>query len=713
MKKIYFLLSVLCFISVNAQIINIPDANFKWKLLAANVNNNIAVNLSNVSFKIDSNGDNEIQVSEAQQISRLDVRQSFILSLEGISFFTNLKYLYCQNNYIRSLNVSGLPVLEYLDCGENELTSLNVVGLNNLIILNSSGNYTATLDASGLHSLRNLTCSNSGINVLNVSGATNLQVLDCSFNYIENLDLSSLINLTGLYCRNNQLKSLFLKNGKNESIYFDSNPTLRFICADIQQIASIQSKVNEYSYYSCTVNSYCSFTPGGTYYTIQGNNRLDINNNGCDINDVAYTTLKFNMTDGTNSGSFISNTIGSYSIPVIAGTHTITPIIENPTYFNISPTTVNVTFPTQTSPFTQDFCVTANGVHTDLEVTLLPINAARPGFDAIYKLIYKNKGNTTQSGNVNLTFNDSVLDLVSANPVTTSQSLNNLTWAFTNLQPFQTREITFTLNVNSPMETPAVNSGDILNYSATITSPAVDVLPNDNTFAYNQTVVNSYDPNDKTCLEGNTIPPSKVGEYVHYMIRFENNGTANAQNVVIKDMIDLAKFDINTLVPIKGSHDFVTNITAGNKVEFIFQNINLPFADATNDGFVAFKIKTKSTLVLGNTFSNSASIYFDYNFPIVTNTATTTIAVLSKQDFEFTNFFTVYPNPVSDVLNITKKEAIEVTSINIYNTLGQLVLVIPNAQNTNAVDVSSLTMGNYFIKINSDKGTSNTKFIKN
>ncbi len=58
-----------------------------------------------------------------------------------------------------------------------------------------------------------------------------------------------------------------------------------------------------------------------------------------------------------------------------------------------------------------------------------------------------------------------------------------------------------------------------------------------------------------------------------------------------------------------------------NKVEFIFENINLPFDDANNDGFVAFKIKTKSSLVLGDTFSNSANIYFDYNFPIVTNTA--------------------------------------------------------------------------------------------
>jgi hypothetical protein len=198
------------------------------------------------------------------------------------------------------------------------------------------------------------------------------------------------------------------------------------------------------------------------------------------------------------------------------------------------------------------------------------------------------------------------------------------------------------------------------------------------------------------------------------MIRFENTGTFAAENIVVKDMIDTNKFDISSLVPMKGSHSFVTNITAGNKVEFIFENINLPFDDANNDGYVAFKIKTKPTLINGDTFSNTASIYFDYNFPIVTNTATTTIQqVLNVPDFEFSNYFSLYPNPVSDVLNISTKGNIEISSINIYNTLGQLVLVIPNAKDSKTVDVSSLTSGHYFIKINSDKGTSNTKFVKN
>ncbi len=258
-----------------------------------------------------------------------------------------------------------------------------------------------------------------------------------------------------------------------------------------------------------------------------------------------------------------------------------------------------------------------------------------------------------------------------------------------------------------------MNDGDILNYTSTITSVATDEMPNDNTFTLHQTVVNSFDPNDKTCLEGTKIAPSEVGKYVHYMIRFENTGTFAAENIVVKDMIDMAKFDISSLVPMKGSHPYVTRISETNKVEFIFENINLPFDDANNDGYVAFKIKTKPTLVNGDTFSNTASIYFDYNFPIVTNTATTTIAVLGVQDFEFSNYFNLYPNPVSTVLNIDAKQNIEISSINIYNTLGQLVLVIPNAKDIKTVDISSLTSGNYFIKVHSDKGISNTKFIKN
>ena len=735
MKNIYFLVVALFFYGAgNAQIVNIPDASFKIVLVASNSTNQIAKDLSGNFFKIDANSNGEIEVSEAQQVSVLYVSTSIISNLIGISDFINLRELYCFHNQITSLNLSSNLELRILNCLGNQITSLNLnsnlelrsltcyenqltsLDLNNNVNLTDLlcwSNQLTSLNLINNVNLSNLDCDSNQLTSLNLSNNVNLTQLYCHSNQLTSLNLSNNVNLNGLYCYNNFLTSLNLKNGKNESdINFFSNPNLQYICADDNQIQDVQSKITTYGYTNCQVNSYCTFTAGGTFYTIQGNQKFDADNNGCDALDNPLSNLKLNILSGSNNFGFVTNNSGSFNVAFANGTYSITPIFENPTYFNISPTNVVVTFPTQTSPVTQDFCVTANGSHPDLEINLLPIAPARPGFDSIYKLIFKNKGNTIQSGTVNLSFNDSVLDLVAALPTATTQTLNNLTWDFSNLQPLETREITFTFNVNSPMETPAINGGDVLNYVATITSTATDETPNDNTFAFDQTVVNSYDPNDKTCLEGATISQTKVGDFVHYMIRFENTGTFPAQNIVVKDIIDTTKFDINSIVPIKGSHSFVTNITAGKKVEFIFENINLPFENATNDGYIVFKIKTKSTLVIGDSFSNTASIYFDYNFPIITNTTTTTIQTLGNQDFEFESYFSFYPNPVKDVLTLDFKQTIEVKSINIYNTLGQLVLIIPKAQNTNNIDVSSLKSGNYFIKINSDKGTSNSKFIK-
>ncbi|MBN8642639.1 MAG: T9SS type A sorting domain-containing protein [Flavobacteriales bacterium] len=841
MRKIYFLLIVFClFNKVNAQIVSIPDANFKAKLIEANTTNYIAKNLSGNYFKIDSNNDGEIQLNEAQQVSYLNVSGFSIVSLEGILSFSGLVTLECIYNSLTTLDVSGLQNLEELFCEYNDLTSINLNGLQSLTILKCGYNQLQTIDLTSLINLyqlhifynqlqtltinglqnlnlifcqnnllqsiniintpniNSLVCANNQLTSLNFIGTTNMKAIQCSNNLLttlnvsslsnleylafelnqisninveglinlegiqfsnnpltsidlsqnvnlnfirsnntllssldvntlpnlatlycssnnnlESLDLSSSINLTSFSCNNNiNLESLYIKNGSIENnLNFFSNPNLHYLCVDDNQITQVQNLVTSYGYTNCEINSYCSFTPGGAFYTIEGNSKYDENNNGCDIEDINFPNLKFAINNGTNFGTTISDASGNYAIPVQSGAYTITPIIENPTYFNISPTSSNVNFPIQSSPNIQNFCISPNSIHNDLEIVIIPIDLARPGFNANYKIIYKNKGTHPQSGNLDLTFDDAIMDFISSDLTLASQSVNTLSWSFSNLEPFESREIALVMNLNSPTETPALIGGSVLNYSASITG-LTDETPIDNTTSLNQEVVNSFDPNDKTCLEGDVITPNEVGDYIHYLIRFENTGTANAQNVVVKDLIDTSKFDVTTLIPIDGSHEFYTRITNTNQVEFIFENIQLPFDDANNDGYVAFKIKTKPTLVTGNSFSNTASIYFDYNFPIITNTATTTIQALTNQDFEFSNYFKLAPNPANEFLTITTKSNIEVSSISIYNTLGQLILVIPNAKETSSVDVSQLTTGTYFIKVISDKGSSNSKFIK-
>lgn len=434
------------------------------------------LNLSNLSnLEILDYGLNpsltNITINPSNNIHSLNCSQNNLNSL-NLSIYPNLKKLACFSNNLTSLDLSLFLGLEILYCTNNQLTSLNIVGLNNLKILHINNNIMLpAINFSLFPNLEDIDCSfNSLQTSVNVNGLNNLIYLNCYNNNLINLDLSTNVNLIELNCSNNQLVNLdlnnssfvdylncnnnllqtllinsfyrFTPNSYYEEVDFSNNPSLNYICANNTTLNYFQNKINLYGYTNCQVNSYCTFTPGGTFYTIQGNNKFDSNINGCDLLDVVFPNLKFNMTDGTNIGSLISNATGDYSIPVQAGTYTITPVFDNPSYFNISPTVANVNFPTQPSPLTQNFCITPNGIQRDLKVILLPLEIARPGFDATYKIIYKNKGNTTQSGTVNLAFNDAVLDLVSATPVTTNQSLNNLSWAFTNLQPFEIREIT-------------------------------------------------------------------------------------------------------------------------------------------------------------------------------------------------------------------------------------------------------------------------------
>ena len=766
--------AVLIGFVANAQIVTIPDANFMTKLLAASPLNSTAQNIAGANIKIDTNNDGNIQESEALNVLKLNVSTASITNVTGIGSFTNLVELGVYNNQISSLDLTGLNSLTTLNASYNSLSSINTIGAPNIQYLNIWNNQITTIDVTNWPNLKNLTCFNNLITSLSISNTSSFERLSCelnnltylslqnlpnltyinannnqlpqvllfglngltnidfshnqltdinlndfqnlyavniSYNQFTTVDASSLFNLNSLNCNGNAfLEYIFSKNGRNETLYFASSPLLKYMCLDDFQLANVQSNVNFYGLTNCFINSYCSFNPGGVYYTVEGNNKLDNNNNGCDSNDLIVPNLKFNITSTNgSSGTLISNAIGAYRIPVSAGNYSLSPVLEYPSYFTVSPGTVNADFPVQSSPLIGNFCISPNGFHPDLEVILLPFLGARPGSDAYYTIVIRNNGNINQSGTLNLNFNDSVLDFVYATPSFLNVSANNLSWNFTNLEALQSIIFGVIFNVNSPMETPAVNSGYVLHYVATATSLNTDDTPQNNSSVLNQTVANSFDPNDKTCIEGTTITPSMVGDYVHYIIRFENTGTANAQNVVVKDMIDTTKFDLTTLVPLNGSHSFITRIN-GNRVEFIFENINLPFDDANNDGHLAFKIKTKPSLLVGDTFSNSANIYFDYNFPITTNTYTTSIATLNTQDFEFNNFFTLSPIPTKNLLTITKKEETTISSVNIYNTLGQLLQVNTNPAQT--IDVSELQIGSYIIKIVSEKGSATAKFIK-
>lgn len=444
------------------------------------------------------------------------------------------------------------------------------------------------------------------------------------------------------------------------------------------------------------------------YNTIQGSVVYDVNGDGCNgTDDIALANVNVAISDGSVITATSIDNAGNYSYSATTGTYYITPNIENFTFFNITPQNASTNFSsTNNSVFNQDFCITNNGVNPDVEVVIAPIAFARPGFDAEYVLTYRNKGNQVTSGSISFMYDDAVLDFVSSTQTTSSQTTGVLNWNYTDLAPFESRSINIILNVNSPAETPSVNNGDELDFSVIINPIAGDILPDDNQFEYEQTVVGSYDPNDITCIEGSVVNPDEIGEYLHYIINFENTGTFFAENIVVEMDIDPAQFDINTLRLLSSSHG-INVVVSGNMVRFIFQSIFLP---VDGKGNFLLKIKSQSTLVVNDTVSNDARIFFDYNLPIQTNYAETTFAVLSTENFEEDRSITIYPNPTKDNISIIADNSIK--SIELYDMQGRVLMQEKyNAKHVN-VNIANQASGIYFIKISTEKGVNTEKIIK-
>jgi catechol 2,3-dioxygenase-like lactoylglutathione lyase family enzyme len=82
---------------------------------------------------------------------------------------------------------------------------------------------------------------------------------------------------------------------------------------------------------------------------------------------------------------------------------------------------------------------------------------------------------------------------------------------------------------------------------------------------------------------------------------------------------------------------------------------------------------------------------------------------VGTQDFA-TKGFSVYPNPVNNVMNLQANE--NISKVAIYNVLGQEVYSAKINAMTSSVDMSSMASGAYFVKVNINGTEGTVKVIK-
>lgn len=430
---------------------------------------------------------------------------------------------------------------------------------------------------------------------------------------------------------------------------------------------------------------------GLTSNKVNGFVYLDVDDNACATNAMPLKTVMININNDSTDLTTFSLESGFYQFFIGQGMFTTS--VMGSDYYTLVPEFYTHDFLNIGEIDTANFCFSPNQTVNDLNVSLFPTLEARPGFKTSYQLIYRNEGTTELNGAISLKYDNSKLSFLEASEFIFDQTTTTLVFEFDDLLPLESRTIDLNFQIFEP---PIANNGDEVEFLTTIFPLDNDENESDNVFSLEQTLIGSFDPNDIRVLEGPTILPEEVDNYLHYIIRFQNTGTASAVNVRVENPID-EDLDWSTLQIENTSHRHETRILNGNEITFMFNGIYLPDS-TTNEpeshGFIAYKVKPKANFALGDVIYNYATIFFDFNEPVYTNGVSTRIAepLDIKEPIPFN--FSIHPVPTSSLINIITDEPIEF--IEIYNHTGQLM---KSVYHQTSIDVTDLVDGVYLCKV--------------
>ncbi|MEY5133264.1 MAG: hypothetical protein RLZZ198_1268 [Bacteroidota bacterium] len=453
----------------------------------------------------------------------------------------------------------------------------------------------------------------------------------------------------------------------------------------------------------------------------------DANNNGIMDNNelpMTFAPVVLSNTQGANANTVTvyTDSLGyfTYCGQFGNGQYVLASIPSN--YLNYLGYSVNFNFVTlivnQAAGMLPVNCG-GNGGNTcaDLWTTVTPWIGYYQNTTAHIRLNWGNYGpSSTGSYNLTLTFPAGVtVNTASINTPGYSIAGNTITWNLnSSLSSFSANDI---IQFSIP--------GGLINganhyFTSTITPTGniQDCNMQNNNGSLLQILGNSYDPNDKNVarpefynngLFGGTEIETGVDDILTYTIRFQNTGTAPAQNIVVVDTLD-ADLDLSTFTLVSSSHA-VELVNMGNGImHFEFNGIWLP--DSTSNeplshGQFTYRIRENAGNVNMSEITNTAYIYFDWNAPIITNTTYNVNTWIEGID-EASDLFKVFPNPTTDALTIEARDAFNYT---VYDLNGR-AMIQGKGNSMETISLQTLMNGQYILSLNTGNSTRNLKVTK-
>ncbi|HRF99620.1 MAG TPA: T9SS type A sorting domain-containing protein [Bacteroidia bacterium] len=486
--------------------------------------------------------------------------------------------------------------------------------------------------------------------------------------------------------------------------------------ATTQDITNIVTNTYSVTIFDAAMNcmTYTSaITANGTNCgSVNGNVFIDNNS------DCVKNTGDNNLTNGfviANPGNHYgyTNNNGDYFINNLPyGTYSLS--IGN-IYSGLIPsctTTINTTINSgQPNSFNNNLSAGFNSTtQPDIRVTSWG-NGIVPGFNGYMNYTLNNLNNVNGSGILKATLPSAFIpDITLVTPSTYTLSGDTVMWTFTNLNYTNNPYASFIVQFTTPISTPL---GSIFTSCAYAQTSTTDFNPINNTYCYYRTVTGSFDPNDKT---PNPVGVGSTGDIaasvtdLTYLIRFQNTGNGPAVNIVVKDTLS-PNVDVNTFEMLGSSHNYNIEILPGNILKWKFNNIMLPDSNSNepaSHGYIQYRVKRNPVYEPGTQIKNTAYIYFDFNEPVVTNTAINTIAYVTdiKSSSSINDGWNVYPNPSTGALYIVNSSSVmETSQVQVLNAIGQVVLEETITSNYKNIDLSKLNNGVYFVKISSENNS--------
>lgn len=279
--------------------------------------------------------------------------------------------------------------------------------------------------------------------------------------------------------------------------------------------------------------------------------------------------------------------------------------------------TIHINYNSDTIIENVNFGITANEDYFDVQ-TSLSSSVLRRGQSSKLSVYYKNKGNSIATNiklyipvpnNIKLNYMDSIY----------INGGDTLIIDIDSLEENEEGVLSYYFIVNPSY----FNVDDEICFKVFIDSLTnlKDSILSNNKYKLCGRVNAPYDPNIKA-LAVNT-EKTKFDTHIDYTIHFQNTGNDTAFRVMVVDTIDTRYLDLSQF-EMNWSDANCEPYIVGNAIYFIFPDIRLPQLATSNEKSISgfgFRLGLKSNTSKEESFTNKASIYFDFEDAIVTKDA--------------------------------------------------------------------------------------------